>query len=163
MYVVRTSVPAAELDAQGTVRGYKGLSAVERASRSLGLKVRPIHHYAPERVRAQDFVCMLAYYVRWHIRRFLAPLLFDDHEPHNSERASVVAPARRSPAAREKAQTKRPATDLPVHALRTLFDDLATIAKNRVAPRIPGPEPFDLITRPTELQRQALRLLGVRL
>ena len=166
LYVVRTSVPAGELHAQETVRAYKGLSAVERAFRSfktVDLKVRPIHHYAAERVRAHVFVCMLAYYVQWHMRRLLAPLLFDDHEPHNAERASVVAPARTSPAARKKAQTKRTATDLPVHSLRTLLDDLATIANNRVAPRIPGAEPFDLITRPTELQRQALRLLGVRL
>ena len=97
--MVRTSVPAGELHAQETVRAYKGLSAVERAFRSfktVDLKVRPIHHYAAERVRAHVFVCMLAYYVQWHMRRLLAPLLFDDHEPRTMGPGTV---GRRSPCA----------------------------------------------------------------
>ena len=98
LYIVRTSVPATELDAEHTVRAYKGLSVVERAFRSLktvDLKVRPIYHYAASRVRAHVFLCMLAYYVEWHMRQRLKALLFDDEEPQAAQaaRASVVAPA----------------------------------------------------------------------
>ena len=106
LYIVRTSVPATELDAEHTMRAYKGLSVVERAFRSLktvDLKVRPIYHYAGARVRAHVFLCMLAYYVEWHMRQRLKPLLFDDEEPDVAEaaRPSVVAPAEVSPAPAE--------------------------------------------------------------
>ena len=168
LYIVRTSVPATELDAEQTVRAYKGLSAVERAFRSLktvDLKVRPIYHYAASRVRAHVFLCMLAYYVEWHMRQRLKALLFDDEEPEVAEaaRASVVAPAEVSPSAQDKARSKRTASGESVHSLRTLLDDLATIAKNRVVAPLADAEPFDLITRPTELQHKAFKLLGVRL
>ena len=168
LYIVRTSVPATELDAEHTVRAYKALSVVERAFRSLkmvDLKVRPIYHYAASRVRAHVFLCMLAYYVEWHMRQRLKPLLFDDEEPEAAEaaRASVVAPAEVSPSARNKALTKRTASGESVHSFRTLLDDLATIAKNRVVAPLAAAEPFDLITRPTALQRRAFKLLGVRL
>ena len=168
LYIVRTSLTAAELDAEGTVRAYKRLSAVERAFRSLktvDLKVRPIFHHAANRVRAHVFLCMLAYYVEWHMRQRLKPLLFDDDDAAAAEaaRPSVVAPAAVSESAREKARSKRTADGLPVHSFRTLLGDLATVAKNRVVPNIPGSEPFETITRPTKLQRQALALLGVRL
>ena len=168
LYIVRTSVPATELDAEQTVRAYKGLSVVERAFRSLktvDLKVRPIYHYAAARVRAHVFLCMLAYYVEWHMRQRLKPLLFDDEEPEVAEaaRASVVAPAEVSPSAQDKARTKRTAAGESVHSLRTLLDDLATITKNRVSAPLAGAEPFELVTRPTALQRKAFKLLGVRL
>ena len=168
LYIVRTSLTAAELDAEGTVRAYKRLSTVERAFRSLktvDLKVRPIFHHAANRVRAHVFLCMLAYYVEWHMRQRLKPLLFDDDDAAAAEaaRPSVVAPAAVSESAREKARSKRTADGLPVHSFRTLLGDLATVAKNRVVPNIPGSEPFYTITRPTKLQRQALALLGVRL
>ena len=168
LYIVRTSLTAAELDAEGTVRAYKRLSAVERAFRSLktvDLKVRPIFHHAANRVRAHVFLCMLAYYVEWHMRQRLKPLLFDDDDAAAAEaaRPSVVAPAAVSESAREKARSKRTADGLPVHSFRTLLGDLATVAKNRVVPNIPGSEPFHTITRPTKLQRRALALLGVRL
>ena len=168
LYIVRTSLTAAELDAEGTVRAYKRLSTVERAFRSLktvDLKVRPIFHHAANRVRAHVFLCMLAYYVEWHMRQRLKPLLFDDDDAAAAEaaRPSVVAPAAVSESAREKARSKRTADGLPVHSFRTLLGDLATVAKNRVVPNIPGSEPFDTITRPTKLQRRALALLGVRL
>ena len=168
LYVVRTSLPAGELDAEGAVRAYKRLSAVERAFRSLktvDLKVRPVFHHAANRVRAHVFLCMLAYYVEWHLRERLKPLLFDDDDPAAAEaaRASVVAPAKVSEAAREKARSKRTANGLPVHSFRTLLGDLATIAKNRVVPQVPGAEPFEVLTRPTALQREAFKLLGVRL
>ncbi len=167
LYVVRTSLPAGELDAEGAVRAYKRLSAVERAFRSLktvDLKVRPVFHRTADRVRAHVFLCMLAYYVEWHMRARLKPLLFDDHDPAAAAaaRASIVAPARVSEAAREKARSKRTADGLPVHGFRTLLGDLATVAKNRVAPRLPGAEPFEVLTRPTALQREAFKLLGVR-
>ena len=167
LYVVRTSLAETRLDAEGAVRAYKRLSAVERAFRSLktvDLKVRPVFHRTADRVRAHVFLCMLAYYVEWHMRRALAPLLFDDEDPDAAEaaRASIVAPARVSEAAREKARGKRTAHGHPVHSLRTLLGDLATIAKNRVVPRVSGAEPFEVLTRPTGLQREAFKLLGVR-
>ena len=167
LYVVRTSLPAGELDAEGAVRAYKRLSAVERAFRSLktvDLKVRPVFHRTAERVRAHVFLRMLAYYVEWHMRQRLKPLLFDDHDPAAAAaaRASIVAPARVSDAATEKARGKRTADGLPVHSFRTLLGDLATVAKNRVVPRLSGAEPFDILTRPTALQREAFKLLGVR-
>ena len=168
LYVVRTSLAETQLDAEATVRAYKRLSAVERAFRSLktvDLKVRPVFHRTAERVRAHVLLCMLAYYVEWHMRQRLRPLLFDDHDPAAAEaaRMSVVAPAKVSDAAREKARSKRTANGLPVHSLRTLLGDLATIAKNRVVPQVPGAEPFEVLTRPTALQREAFKLLGVRL
>ena len=168
LYIVRTSVPAAELDAEQTVRAYKGLSAVERAFRSLktvDLKVRPIYHYAASRVRAHVFLCMLAYYVEWHMRQRLKPLLFDDEDPEEAQaaRPSVVARAEVSPGAQDKARSKRTASGESVHSLRTLLDNLATITKNRVVAPLAGAEPFDLITRPTAQQRKAFKLLGVRL
>ena len=168
LYIVRTSVPATELDAEHTVRAYKGLSVVERAFRSLktvDLKVRPIYHYAGARVRAHVFLCMLAYYVEWHMRQRLKPLLFDDEEPDVAEaaRPSVVAPAEVSPSAQNKARRKRTASGERVHSFRTLLDDLATVANNRVVAPLADAKPFDLITRPTALQRKAFKLLGVRL
>ena len=167
LYVVRTSLAQRQLDAEGAVRAYKRLSAVERAFRSLktvDLKVRPVFHRTAERVRAHVLLCMLAYYVEWHMRRALAPLLFDDEDPDAAEaaRASIVAPAQVSESAKKKARSKRTANGLPVHSFRTLLGDLATVAKNRVVPRLPGAEPFEILTRPTALQREAFKLLGVR-
>ena len=126
---------------------------------------RPIYHYAASRVRAHVFLCMLAYYVEWHMRQRLKALLFDDEEPQAAQaaRASVVAPAEVSPSAQDKARRKRTASGESVHSFRTLLDDLATIAKNRVVAPLANAEPFDLITRPTALQRKAFKLLGVRL
>ena len=166
LYIVRTNLSATQLDAEATVRAYKGLSVVERAFRSyktVDLKIRPIYHYTADRVRAHVFICMLAYYLEWHLRQRLAPLLFDDHDVAAAERESVVAPAQPSPAAMQKARSKRTDSNQPVHSLRTLLDDLATITKNQVLPKLPGSEPFEVITRPTELQSTVFRLLGVRL
>ena len=166
LYIVRTNLAATELDAEETVQAYKGLSVVERAFRSyktVDLKVRPIYHYAADRVRAHVFICMLAYYLEWHLRQRLAPLLFDDHDAAAAARQSVVAPAQPSGAAIQKARSKRTDNNQSVHSLRTLLDDLATITKNRVLPKVPGSEPFEVITRPTELQSTVFRLLGVRL
>jgi transposase len=168
IYVVRTSVPEAELSAHDAVRSYKNLSVVERAFRSyktVDLHVRPIYHQLPERVRAHVFLCMLAYYVEWHMRRKLAPMLFDDDDRETAEalRPSIVAPAKTSPSARRKAATLRTADDLPVHSFQTLLANLATLAKNRIQPKLPDSLPFEMITRPTVLQQKALSLLGVTL
>ena len=168
LYVVRTSLGEDDMSAADTVRAYKRLSTVERAFRSLksvDLKVRPVFHYTPERVRAHVLLCMLAYYVEWHMRQRLKPLLFDDEDPAAAEaaRRSVVAPARVSDSARDKARRKRNAEGYPVHSFRTLLDDLATLCKNRVTANVAGAEPFEMLTQPTTLQQQAFKLLGVRL
>lgn len=108
---------------------------------------------------------MLAYYVEWHMRKNLAPLLFDDEDKTAAEklRASVVAPAQRSPSAQAKALTRRTPDDLPVHSFQTLLGDLATIVSNRVQPKDASTPAFDIITVPTPLQRRALELLQVSL
>ena len=166
LYVIRTSLPAEEMGAEATVRTYKGLSVVEQAFRSyktVDLKVRPIYHWSNDRVRAHVFLCLLACYVEWHMRRRLAPLLFDDQDPAGAPQSSVVAPAEVSRAARQKARSKRTADGQPVRSFRTLLEDLATIVRNQVVPKIPGARPFTIVTRPTPLQQQALDRLGVRL
>jgi hypothetical protein len=167
-YVIRTNLPAETLDAEGTVRAYKGLSKAERAFRSLktvDLKVRPIHHHLADRVRAHVLLCMLAYYVEWHMRQALAPVLFDDEDPQagGALRRSVVAPAQRSPAAQAKALNKRTADGNPVHSFQTLLSDLATICQNRIQPDVPGAGTFEKMTQPTAFQGQALTLLKVTL
>ena len=96
---------------------------------------------ANDRVRAV-FLCLLAYYVEWHMRQRLAPLLFDDQDPNGAPRPSVVAPAKVSQAAQKKAQSKRTPDGLPVHSFRTLLEDLATIVRNQVVPKLPGARPF---------------------
>jgi len=167
-YVVRSSLPQGTLEPGQLVGAYKGLSKAERAFRRLktvDLHVRPIHHHLSDRVRAHVLLCMLAYYVQWHMRQALAPILFDDDDPAAGEalRESPVAPAKRSPRAQRKAACKRTERDEPVHSFQTLLADLATIAKNRIQANLPGAEPFEKITRPTVLQQRALSLLGVRL
>ena len=107
---------------------------------------------------------MLAYYVEWHMRRALAPLLFDDDDPAAAEaaRSSPVAPARPSPSARAKAGGKRTPEGLPVHSFQTLLADLATLTRNRVQPAAEGAVAADVLTSPTPLQAEAFRLFGVR-
>jgi Transposase DDE domain len=168
IYVIRTSVKAEALSSRQVVASYKSLSGVERAFRSLktvDLHVRPIHHRLPDRVRAHILLCMLAYYVEWHMRQLLAPILFDDHDKPQAQaaRASIVAPARRSDAARRKAATRKTDEGLKVHSFQTLLSDLATIVKNRIQPKDKKIRAFDMLTTPTGLQQQALDLLGVTL
>ena len=168
IYVIRTNVPAEVFSSEQAVRNYKSLSGVERAFRSLktvDLHVRPIHHRQPDRVRAHIFLCVLAYYVEWHMRQDLAPLLFDDDDKAAAEklRASVVAPAQRSVATQAKVHSKRTPDDLPVHSFQTLLSDLATIVTNRVQPKDASIPAFDIITTPTTLQQRALDLLRVPL
>ena len=167
LYVIRTRLPKEALGTNETVLAYKRLAQAERAFRSMktvDLKVRPIHHRLAERVRAHVFLCMLAYYVEWHMREKLASILFDDDDKTSAEtlRSSVVAKAQRSPRAKNKALTKTTDDGHPVHSLQTLLKDLATIVKNRVQPKQTDLPPFDMITTPTPLQRHALDLLAVR-
>ncbi len=166
LYVVRTSLPAAALDDAATVRGYKSLSLVERAFRcikTVDLQIRPIYHWLADRVRAHVFVCMLAYYLEWHMRQRLAPMLYDDTDKDASEaqRSSIVAKAERSPAAVTKQTTGRTEDGLPVHSFRTLLDDLATLTRNTLVTAIAPEQPFTLIARPTPVQQRARNLLGL--
>jgi transposase len=161
IYVLRTSVAA--ISAEETVRCYKRLAQVERAFRSLksvALKVRPIYHRLPDRVRAHVLLCMLAAYVEWHMKQSLAPLLFSDEEPEAGEslRSSAVAPAQRSAQALEKIQTHTTRDGFPVHSFATLLQDLATLTRNQV--NVAG-RPLEMISTPTPLQRRAFELLDV--
>jgi hypothetical protein len=168
VYVLRTSVAVDRLPTAEAVRSYKRLAAIERAFRSLktvDLKVRPIHHRKADRVRAHVFLCMLAYYVEWHMRRALAPMLFDDDDQAagEAERRSVVAPAPRSPRAKAKALTKRTDEGEPVHSFHSLVRHLRTIVKDHMRLKSDAAIEFDKITTPTPLQQRALDLLGVSL
>ena len=166
IYIVRTSLDADELDAHRAVAAYKSLSRVERAFRYLKssrLQVRPVYVYSAERVRAHVFLCTLACHVEWHLRRRLAPMLFEDDDPEGAaaQRASPVQPARTSERARRKRASRTTAEGLPVHSLPTLLDDLATLSLNTV--HLPdNPENrFTVATQPTPLQRRAFELLDV--
>lgn len=166
IYIIRTDVPKELLDSSQTVRSYKKLSVVERAFRcmkTVDLKVRPIHHYLEKRVRSHVFLCMLAYYVEWHMRQLLAPILFedDDREAAKALRTSEVAPAQRSPSAKQKAFTKKTQDGSPVHSFQTLLKDLATIVKNKVRPKQIESPAFEMITLPTPTQQRAFDLLGI--
>ena len=165
IYVIRTSVEETVMDAPTTVKAYKSLSQVESAFRcykSIDLKVRPIYHYKGERVKAHIFLCMLAYYVEWHLREFLAPLLFEDEEV--SDLTTDVIRASRSKSAIAKDRKKRNSEGLPVHSFRTLLEDLGTICLNKIRyTNSTGEYVFSKITQPTPLQQSCLDLLGVSL
>jgi transposase len=163
IYVIRTSVPAETFSSEKVVGCYKRLSDVERAFRSMksmDLKIRPIYHYLADRVKAHIFLCMLSYYVEWHMRQALAPILFDDDDPQAAEtaRKSIVAPAERSPKAKNKDFSKQTDDGLPVHSFRTLLKDLATLTRNEV--RI-GEQTLHMLATPTPVQQRALELLKV--
>ncbi len=168
IYVIRTSVGKEALSSEQVVASYKSLSGVERAFRSLktvDLHVRPIHHRLPDRVRAHILLCMLAYYVEWHMRQRLAPMLFDDDDKLQAQaaRKSIVAPAQRSASAKLKALTKHTREGAKVHSFQTLLGDLATIVKNRIQPTDRNIAVFDMLTQPTAIQQRAFDLLGVTL
>ena len=165
IYIIRTSLTEEAISADEAVRTYKGLAVVERAFRcckTVDLKVRPIYHYNAERVRAHIFLCMLAYYVEWHMRKALVPILFDDDDPDgaHAKRSSIVSPATPSDSAQAKASTKKTPDGLPVHSFRTLLSDLATVTKNQVENEARGLS-FVSITRPTPLQHKAFNLLEI--
>jgi len=166
IYIVRTSLPATALDDTATVRNYKSLSLVERAFRCLktvDLQIRPVYHWLADRVRAHVFLCMLAYYLEWHMRQRLAPMLYDDTEKDAAEalRASVVAKAERSTSAITKQTTGRTEDGLPVHSFRTLLADLATLTRNTLVTALDPQHTLTLTARPTPLQQKAQDLLGL--
>jgi transposase len=166
LYVVRTSLPEATLGDVDTVRRYKSLARVERAFRcikTVDLNVRPVYHWLEDRVRAHVFLCMLAYYLEWHMRQCLAPMLFDDTDKDEAEalRSSVVAQAQRSKAAVRKQTTGMTPDGLPVHSFRTLLADLATMARNTIITAITPLDPLIVVTRPTQVQQKAFDLLGL--
>ena len=166
IYVLRTDLERKTLDATATVGAYKGLATVERAFRSIktvDLEVRPIHHRRAHRVRAHVLLCMLAYYLEWHMRQALKPILFDDHDKASADatRASIVAKAERSDAADRKAATKRTHDGLPVHSFRSLLADLATVTRNTMAMTQSLNATFVLYPKLTPAQDRAFQLLGV--
>ena len=164
IYVIRTSVPKKRMSAADAVRNYKALANVERAFRSLktvDLKVRPIHHHLETRVRAHIFLCMLAFYVEWHLLEAWRPLLFADEDQAAKAKRDPVAPAERSDEALQKVITHTLPDGTPAHSFHTLLEDLSSIVRNTC--RTPGPVErsgtFDLITTPTASQRHALELI----
>jgi hypothetical protein len=168
LYVLRTNLTAEQSDAATTVRSYKSLAQVERAFRSMktvDLEIRPVFHWTAPRVRAHVLLCMLAYYPEWHMRKALAPVLFDDENKAQAEaaRSSPVAKARVSEAARQKAcaRLSDPAHGevLAVHSFRTLLADLGTLTKNVVC--FGGESELTVLAKPTPVQQRALRLLVV--
>jgi transposase len=163
LYVVRTSVDAETLSSDETVLAYKSLAHVERAFRTMktvDLEVRPIYHWKDDRIRAHVFLCMLAYYLEWHLRIALKPLLFDDHDRESAEttRESVVAPAPRSQAAKTKDAQKRTSDNYPVQSFRSLLGDLGTLCRNYATA---NDNEFTIVTTPTRLQRRVFDLLGL--
>ena len=166
VYVVRTSEPKSRCSAEDTVRRYKSLAQVERAFRSLkgiDLRIRPIHHRTEDHVRAHIFLCMLAYYVEWHMRRALAPLLFDDEELRpDRARRGPVAPAEISASAQAKKVSRLTADGLPVQSFHALLRSLATRCRNTCRiPSDPSGATFQQLTEATPLQARALQFLGL--
>ena len=166
LYVLRTNVAHEQLSDTQTVLAYKSLAQVERAFRSMktvDLHVRPIYHWNESRVRAHVFLCLLAFYVEWHLRQALKPLLHDDEAlaTLRDSRSNPVAPTPRSAHAKAKAARHRTDDDLPVHSLRTLLQDLATLTYNVTSAPINPKAKIIITTRPTPLQAKAFALLGI--
>jgi transposase len=164
LYLIRTSVPATQMDAPDCVRNYKALANVERAFRSLktvDLKVRPIHHHLADRVRAHIFLCMLAYYVEWHLREAWRELMFADTDQKAKATRDPVAPAKRSEAALAKIASKLLDDGTPAHSFGTLMAELATIVRNTCRTPSAGPDAptFDILTTPNPKQQRALDLI----
>jgi transposase len=167
IYVIRTSESKDRLSAEDTVRSYKSLSQVERAFRCLkgifDLLVRPIRHRTENRVPAHIFLCMLAFYVEWHMRRALAPILFEDEElPEQRKRRDPILPAKPSESAKQKNRTHQTADGLPVHSFETLMSELAS--RGRVTYRLKAEDPtltFKQVPEPTPTQARAYELLGL--
>ncbi|HVS57752.1 MAG TPA: IS1634 family transposase [Casimicrobiaceae bacterium] len=163
VYVIRTGLAKRTMNSADTVRNYKALSNVERAFRSLktvDLKVRPIHHRLENRVRAHIFLCMLAYYVEWHMREAWREVLFADEDQDAKATRDPVAPARRSAAAEKKVRTRRLDDGTPTHSFRTLLDELSTIVRNTChVPGGPSTATFPMVTLPNALQLRARELI----
>ena len=161
IYVIRTSVPKEAMEAEKAVLTYKQLSKVERAFRTLksvDLQVRPIYHYEEDRVRAHMFLCMLAYYVEWHLRKAWAELLYTDED--GPIRTSPVAPVEPSPSGREKKAKAHNQDGLPLQSFRGLMKSLATLAQAKIRLGEKGPL-YTRTTKPTPLQAKAFELIGI--
>ena len=166
IYVIRTSEPPERLSAEDTVRSYKNLAQVERAFRSLkgiDLLIRPIWHHTEDHVRAHIFICMLAYYVEWHMRKALAPLLFDDEDlDHNRKTRDPVKPATPSASAKHKKTRRMTAEGLPIQSFDTLLQELGTRCRNYCRIKSdPTEAQFSKLTELTSLQKRAFELLGL--
>ena len=164
LYIIRTSVAAEQMDAADCVRNYKALANVERAFRSLktiDLKVRPIHHRTADRVRAHIFLCVLAYYVEWHMREAWRELMFADTEQQAKATRDPVAPARRSKAAQIKAARHTLQDGTPAHSFSTLMAELGAIVRNSCrTPKAGHDAPtFEVLTTPNAKQQRAFELL----
>jgi transposase len=164
IYIIRTSVSAAQMDAPQCVRNYKALANVERAFRSLktiDLKVRPIHHRTPDRVRAHILLCMLAYYVEWHMREAWRELMFADTDSQAKATRDPVAPAQRSKAALAKVARHTLDDGTPAHSFASLLEELATIVRNTCRTPYVGPDTptFEVLTTPNAKQQRALELI----
>jgi len=164
IYVIRTSEPKERLSAEDAVRKYKSLAQVERAFRTLKgleIRVRPIRHRNEVRVRAHVFICMLTYYVEWHMRKAMAPMLFDDEElDEQRKKRDPVAPARQSASAKRKKTTRLTPDSFPVHSFETLLRELATRCRNRCRIKSdPSCPTFRQLTEPTPLQARVLHSL----
>ena len=168
IYIIRTSLDEATMSAEETVFAYKNLSMVELAFRylkQLDLNIRPIRHRLDDRIKSHVFLCMLAFYVEWHMRERLQGVLFEDEyrEEVENQRESVVAPAPRSQQAKDKETTKRTQDDWPVHSLRTLLEDMGTLCQNKVRVGPEGTGTFTARTQPTAFQAQVFKLANVQL
>ena len=165
IYVIRTSVPQKDLSSEDALSSYKRLSLAERAFRTLkgmDLKIRPIHHRIDDRVRAHIFICMLSYYLEWHLRDAWKSLLFDDEHPGGHQDSSPVLPAIRSESAINKASTKKLPDGSFVHSFNTLISELAMVVLNDArVPAIAKIPPFSIITKPNPTQKKALGLVGL--
>jgi transposase len=164
IYIIRTSLDAQRMDAPDCVRNYKALANVERAFRSLktvDLKVRPIHHRTADRVRAHILLCMLAYYVEWHMREAWRELMFADTDQQAKAQRDPVAPARRSMKTLHKVASHTLDDGTPAHSFSTLMAELATIVRNTCRTPSAGSDAptFDIVTTPSGKQRQAFELL----
>jgi transposase len=164
LYIIRTSVAAAQMDAPTCMRNYKSLAHVERAFRSIktiDLKVRPIHHRLEPRVRAHIFLCMLAYYVEWHLREAWRELMFADTDQQAKGTRDPVAPAKRSVAAQDKASNHTLPDGTPAHRFATLMGELATVVRNtcRTPESAPNAPTFDILTIAPPLHQRALALV----
>ena len=163
IYIIRTSVPPERLDSASCVRHYKSLSQVERAFRAMktvDLKVRPIHHRLSDRVRAHIFLCMLAYYVEWHLKEAWRTLLFADEDQAARATRDPVAPAERSAGAKAKVARRHHEDGTPIHSFPTLLAELATIARNTCCTSAEDDAPtFTVTTQSNPLQRRAMDLI----
>jgi transposase len=167
LYVIRSNLPKQAMSAEDLVASYKSLAQVERAFRSLksvDLQIRPVYHWLAPRVRAHLFLCMLAYHVEWHMRERLKPILYADHDKAaaEAERSSIVAPLEPSPAAKRKASRHRTDEGTPLTSLRDLLRHLATLTLNSVITPVNPNYSFTVTATPTDLQRSAFELLGVK-